>query len=534
MKSGPARKALKSMEDIKKPKTALSMKKAAVLLSLLSGFRIGIGLFCSVLVAMAFGASIETDAYNIGTYLPMVLMCFFGLDLMRAILTSTFSKLDVDKKEEPSEVFSSVITVLATISLVVIGIGVTFARFLVRIIAPGVTEATVELAVNITRIMMPAISLMMLGAIVSAVLLAYHEYAKSQIFEILLKIVLTAAAIVCVFIPNIYILAFGFLVGELVATLVTLRLVFSLGLRYRPQIRFSPIVKDIVKQSIPVWIGVMAVYAATTVQRRYASTFKAGSIASLTYAETIFSAVATMVSVPLFQALSPRVARNVALGEYDEEARAFWSCFKQGSCIAVVLTAIIWLYPREIVSVVFKRGAFDLQAVDISSSLFTWIGVGVWGNIMSYQAIAILFAHNKSHFSMLISIISSAALCLVIVLAIDYCGIKAIGMGYGVSQTLRGLIGLWMVSYLLGYRFCNTGWWLIRFAATSLVAVAAIGGYSLLRPSGTADLWTDFVGLIGAFAVVTGGFIVAGYLFRLEQVVWFVNWAKSFLWGKTC
>ena len=121
----------------------------------------GIGLVCGVMVAMAFGASVETDAYNIGTYLPMVLMCFAGLDLMRAILVSVFSKLDVVKKEEPSEVFSSIITMLVIISLFVIGFGVIFARFLVDIVAPEVTEETIHLADNITRMVMPGVMLMM-------------------------------------------------------------------------------------------------------------------------------------------------------------------------------------------------------------------------------------------------------------------------------------------------------------------------------------------------------------------------------------
>ena len=524
---------MKNAMDTVSSKRPLSMKRATVLLSFLGGFRMGIGLVCSVLVAMAFGASIETDAYNVGTYLPMVLMCFAGLDLMRAILVSVFSKLDVVKKEEPSQVFSSIITVLGIISIFVIGVGLVLTRPLVNLVAPEVTEVTTRLATHITRIAIPGIILMMLGAMTSAVLLAYHEYAKSQVFDILSKLILAVSAAVCIFIPNIYILTFGFVGGQLIAAMVTLRLLSGLGLRYRPQIQFSPIVREILGQSFPVWVGVIATYIGVTIQRRYASAFEAGSITSLRYAETIFSAMVTMVSVPLFRALSPRVARNVALKEHDEEARLFWACFKQGSCIAVVLTALIWLRSNEIVSVLFQRGRFDLKAVDITASLFTWIGIGVWGNIISYQAIAIMFAHKKTHLSMILNIASNSILCLIIFLTIDRYGIKAIGIGYGISQLLRGLMAVAMITGLLGYRFCNIGQWFIRFFLTSIVSVAALKVYVAFCSFGAGGFLLNLLNLIGAFVTIVSVFIIAGCLLKLTEAVSFLNLVKAFLLGSS-
>jgi len=493
----------------------------------------GIGLVCGVMVAMAFGASVETDAYNIGTYLPMVLMCFAGLDLMRAILVSVFSKLDVVKKEEPSEVFSSIITMLVIISLFVIGFGVIFARFLVDIVAPEVTEETIHLAVNITRMVMPGVMLMMLGAMISAVLLAYHEYAKSQIFDIISKLILAVSAGICVFIPNIYILAFGFIGGQLIAAIMAARLLAGLGVKYRPRIRLSPLVREIVVQSIPVWVGVIATYVGVTIQRRYASAFEEGSITSLRYAETIFSAMVTMVSVPLFRALSPRVARNVALENRDEEARLFWACFKQGSCIAVVLTALVWLRSHEIVSVLFQRGRFDLKAVDITGSLFAWISLGVWGNIISYQAIAIVFAHKKTHLSMILNIASNSILCLIIFLTIDRYGIKAIGIGYGISQLLRGLIAIVMITSLLGYRFCNIGRWLIRFFFTSIISVAALKAYVVFCSFDAGGFLLNLLNLIGSFTTIVGVFIVAGYLLKLPEAVSFTHTVKASLFNSS-
>lgn len=516
-------------KQMTKSKQILTMKKAAVLLSFLGGFRMCVGLVCSVLIAMAFGAGILIDAYSIGTYLPTVLMCFCGLDLIRAILVPTFSKLDVDKKEDPSEVFSSVITLLSMVSLFVVTFGVIFAPALVNIIAPEVTEVTTRLAINITRIAMLGIMLMVLGAMASAVLLAYHEYAKSQVFDILSKFILTVTAVVCIFIPNIYILAFGFLGGQFVAAIVSLRLLLGFGLKYRVRLRFSPVFKGIIWQSIPIWFGVIAIYIALTVQRRYASMFEEGSIASLRYAQTIFAAIGTMISVPLFRALSPRIARNVALKEYDREAQLFWNCFRQASCIAVILTSIIMLYSSEIISVAFQRGAFDSQAVNVTSSLFAWIGLGVWGNIISYQAIAIILAHSKSYLSMIISIVSSAALCLIIFVTIDSQGIRAIGMAYGISLTLRGFMALVTVIYLLGYRFCNIGSWLIRFFLCSVISVVGLMIYISFCPTGNAGFWHNILNLAGASATIISTFAVAGYLLKMKEVVSPVNWAVSIL-----
>ncbi len=510
-----------------KPTRPLGLKGAAMLLSLYGGVRMFFGMITSVLVAMAFGAGIESDAYNIGIYLPMVLMCFCGLDLMRAILVSVFSKLDVDKREEPSEVFSSIVTVLGIISVFVTVFGLIFAPFLVKIVAPEVTQTTTRIAINITRIVIPGVMLMMLGAMTSAVLLAYHEYTKSQVFDVLSKAILAVAAVVCLFINNIYILSVGFIGGQLISVAVSLKLMSSIGLKFRLRVKFSPVVKEIIWQSLPVWIGVMATYGAVTIQRRYASMFLVGSIASLRYAETVFNSVATLVSVPLARALSPRIARKVALQEHDEEARLFWACFKKATCIALVVTALITMCSRDIISVVFQRGTFDSRAVDITSSLFVWIGVGVWGNTTTYLTSVLVFAHKRSYLSMVLNIISSAVLCLVVVFTIDIYGIKAIGIAFGISQALRGFVALAIAIHLLGYRLNNIGVWLIRFLFTSVVSIVALKGYILLFGFNGVGFWENLLDLTGAAATIIGIFVVAGYLIKLDEAVSFVNLVKS-------
>lgn len=476
-----------------------------------------LGIVFNLFMAMAFGASMLTDAYNIGTYLPMMLMCFFGLDLMRAVFVAVFSKLDIDKKEDPSVVFSSIITIMLIISVGVTAIGILFAAPLVHLIAPDVNQKTAELAVKLTKVTMPGIMLMMLGALSSAVLLAYHKYAKSQWFDLCSRFIMTCAAIICIFIPNIYILAFGFVGGQLIAAISTLVQLHNLGLKYQPRLRLSPVIVSIIRQSIPVWVGVAAAYVATTVQRRYASTFESGAIASLTYATMMFSAAMMLVSVPMFRALSPRVARYVAMNRVEEEAALFWKCIKQGTIISLLLTAILWFNANEVTAVALKRGAFDAQASIVTSGLLAWIGIGIWGNIISYQASAVLFAHNKSYFIMLLDIVSSIATWAVILATINTYGIKGIGMSHGISHMIRGIISLAMAAYLLEWRLCGYLKWLPKFTIIGILSIVALKLYLMLWPGNTQNFLTGGLHLCGAFAITTGTFYVLGLVLKFEE-----------------
>jgi putative peptidoglycan lipid II flippase len=505
-------------------------KKAALMMSCTGGVQMILSMATGMLAAKVFGAGANKDAYDIGTYIPMVLMCFFGLDLMRAIFVATFSRLDIDKKEEPSEVFSSIMTILVMLSVFVIAFGIILSPAIVKLIAPDIKTETTEIAVKITRIAMPSMLLMMIGSMSGAVLLAHRRYFKSQMYDLVSRAVLTTAAVLCIFTNSIYFLAIGFVAGQLIASVVAVKQVFDLGLRYRPQIKFSPVVKSIMWQSIPVWVGVVAIYFANTMQNRYASRFEAGSIASLRYTVTIFSAVSILVSVPLFRALSPRIARCVALNNLEEEKRLFWTCFRQACCITVIATTLILLCATEIVTVIFKRGVFDDKAVGITSSLFIWYGLAIWGNIISYQANAIMFAHKKTVMIMIQDLVSNGVLCLLLILLIEPYGLQAVAIAFGISHIVRGIVSVLLVLFIVGIRTDNIAYmwlWTSKFLITSVLSIAVLFGYTAIFGKNISGFYCTSLYVSGAIVTISGVFAAAGYFIKLSEVLSVAHWIKT-------
>ena len=130
---------------------ASAIVMASVLLSRLLGF------LREWTVAHQIGANQLTDAY----YAAFILPDFIGYLVASGYLSLTFipvfAKYVAEQREEEGwQVFSTVITFMGAVLLLLVVLGVVFAPHLVPLIAPGFDPSQKARVVFLTRLMLPA------------------------------------------------------------------------------------------------------------------------------------------------------------------------------------------------------------------------------------------------------------------------------------------------------------------------------------------------------------------------------------------
>ena len=179
---------------------------AAVLVSRLLGF------LRDWTVAHQIGSNAITDAYYAAFTLPDFLNYLVAGGALSLTFIPVFAKyLAEDNEEEGWRVFSTVITAMVLLLLILVTVGEFFAPQLLHVIAPGFNPAEKAHTVFLTRLMMPAQIFFYLGSILSAV-----QYAKGRfVIPSFAPVIYNSGIILCGFLLASTIGITGFSVGVL-------------------------------------------------------------------------------------------------------------------------------------------------------------------------------------------------------------------------------------------------------------------------------------------------------------------------------
>ena len=105
-----------------------------------------VGIITQTLVAAFFGAGADLDAFLIAATLPQFSIIVI-LNALGFVLIPAFVELSVGGNEDEAWVTaSSIITLCLLVLTLIAAAGILFAEPLIRLIAPGLSSATIALA----------------------------------------------------------------------------------------------------------------------------------------------------------------------------------------------------------------------------------------------------------------------------------------------------------------------------------------------------------------------------------------------------
>ncbi len=330
-----------------------------------------IGLVRIKVIAFLFGAGSLTDAYTAAFQLPdMLTYLLAGGTASITFITILSRYREQGREREGEEALSVILSVMLLVMGTAVILGEIFAPFYTWLFFKF-DATTAALCTHMTRIVLPAQLCFFAGGVLSAVLLVRKQFAWQAVTPLIYSVGIILGGILLHEALGVSSLAVGALVGAICGPLLlNYFAAHRAGLRLHFSLNWShPGMRDWVRMSIPLMIGVSLVSADTWILNHFASSGR-GDIAKLNYAKTLFTTPIAILGQAAGAASLPFFAALIGQGKHREFASSVSRIVTRIYAFAFLLSG--WMiglaYPA--VDLVLRGGAFHHSAVGQTSLYF--------------------------------------------------------------------------------------------------------------------------------------------------------------------
>jgi putative peptidoglycan lipid II flippase len=339
--------------------------------------------FCrDIVFAALVGAGPIAEAFVVAFRFPNLFRRWFGEGAFNAAFVPLFTKKLEAEGQAPARAFAAeAMAGLAFIVALLSALCMAAMPWLMVLLAPGFQSdpTKFDLTVDMSRIAFPYLLCMSLVALLSGVLNALGKFVESSAVSVVLNLTLMGAMGVAWMLgygndPRTgYVLAWGIFVAgvlQLILLLDGARRAGMLPRLVRPV--WNEDVKRLVTLGVPGIIAGGATQINIVIGGMIAS-FEAGAPAWLFYADRLYELPLALIGIALGVVLLPDISRRLRAGDeagvMDSQNRAL----ELAMLLTIPAAVALAIVPREIISVLFERGAFtarDTQAVAVALAVF--------------------------------------------------------------------------------------------------------------------------------------------------------------------
>jgi putative peptidoglycan lipid II flippase len=480
------------------------------------------GLVREQMVALYFGASASTDAFNVAFRIPNLFRRLFA----EGAFSQAFVPLLAAAREREGDaathqLIDAVATVLAWVLLAACVVGVVAAPVLVWLMASGLQNF--DTAVLMTRWMFPYVGFLSMVALSAGILNTWKRFAAPAVTPVLLNLSCIAAAVFGT--PwferhghePILALAGGVMLGGVLQAAVQIPALRSVGLM--PSIGLTPArlraawlhpgVHMVLKRMAPALLGVSVSQISLLINTQIASHVRVGAVSWLTYADRLMEFPTGLLGVALGVVLLPQL--SAARGRGDEQAYSDMLDWGLRLLVLLALPCAVALvvFAQPLVSVLFHYGAFSANDVTQSARAVMGWGVGLMGLVGVKVLAPGFYAREDTRTPVRIAIGVLIATQVMNSIFVPFIGHAGLSLSIGLGATLNSLLLLIGLRRRGAYR-PRPGWmpYLLRVA----LACTVLGG--LLYVAGGALDWIALrehpAQRAGWMALVLGG-VAAAY-----------------------
>lgn len=342
-----------------------------------------LGLFRDILQAKFMGTGHSMDAFSIAYLIPNLLRRLTAEGAMTAAFIPVFTQMKKEKSKEEVWKFADAFfydLTLIMASLVVLG--VIFAPFIVRIIAPGYGSipGKWELTTVLTQIIFPYIFLISLAALSMAILNSFHKFFVPAFTPVLFNLAIITAALLFAQKAKepAYIFAGGVVVGGILQLAIQVPFLWRNGMRFKFGLSFThPAVRKVGKLMIPGLFGAGIIQINYAISRILATYLEEGSVSSLYFASRVQEVTLGLFSIGLSIALLPTFSEQAVRRDIQGIKKTIVFSFRFIFFITFPALVGLVVLHRPIIQVLLERGLFGPQSTAMTSQCLFYFAFGL-------------------------------------------------------------------------------------------------------------------------------------------------------------
>jgi putative peptidoglycan lipid II flippase len=417
------------------------MKKTAFYLMLITVISKFLGFFRDVVLSYFYGATGVTDAYLISKTIPSFMFMFIGTAIVTGYIP-VYTKIENEKGVKRADDFTSkMINALLLICTIILILVFLYTENIVKLFASGFTDEIFILAVRFTRVNIFTIYLTVLIYIFRG----YLEIKGNYLVPVIMGIPLNIIIVISILMSSKYSSTIILPIGNIIATLVQLLFMIPWLLKnhYKHKFRIDLHDKNIVlfyRMAIPTIVGVSVNEINILVDRTIASRITLGGITSLNYANQINQFVNGIFVISLITIMFPAISKL----SNEKNIKSLIVILREtinGVNLFVIPASIgLIVFSREIINLMYGRGAFTNDAAILTASALTYYSVGMIGIGLREVISRVFFALHDMRTPMKNASIGMALNIVLNVLLSFFWGIGGLALATSISAILTSIL----------------------------------------------------------------------------------------------
>lgn len=406
-----------------------------------------LGMVREQLLAANYGTDMQAAAFLLASRIPRT---FFDVIFASAISASFIpvfvEYLQKKGREEAFALANRFITMISTVTILMMLLGMVFAKPLTLLIAPGYDVDTVTLCVGLLRMLFPTMLFTAVAFSFVGILQSLDEFNVPAALSVVSNGVLIVYYIFFNEKFGILGLTVAFLVGWAMQAIIQLPSLWRKGYSYRPDFHFQDAgLKKIGKLMLPVMVSTWIQPINFMVNTRFASQLAEGNLKSgelgvsaLEYANNLYTIIVGVFVLAIANMVFPKFSRMTE--NKREFGLAVRGTLKAMLFLLIPMTVGLMALAQPVVTLIYQRGAFDETAAQLTASALFFFAVGMVGygvqNILS-RAFYANQDGKTPFYSGLVSIVINALLCW---LLLKPMGIGGLALSAAVSSTAAAAV----------------------------------------------------------------------------------------------
>jgi len=476
---------------------------SATLLSRILGF------IRDVVIAWFFGAGLSSDAFFVAFRIPNLLRRLFAEGSLSVAFIPVFTEtLTRQGKDEAFEMARSAVRLLSVLLVVVAIAGIILSPLIIRIIAPGFTDAPEKLSVTIflTRLMFPYIFFIGMVALSMGILNVLGHFAAPALAPVFLNISIIGS--VFLISPNmkdpVTGLAIGVVIGGFLQLGLQVPFLIKKGFYFWQKAKFfHPGLKKIGRLMLPTIFGAAVYQINILVGTLLASLLPEGSVSYLYYADRLVQFPLGIFAIATATAVLPSISRQAAKKDLQAVQDTFGYAMKLVFFITIPSMVGLIVLREPIVALLFKRGAFDAKTAHLTAYALLYYSVGLWAFSAVRIVVSTFYALQDTKTPVRMAVIS---VCANIILGIVLMRPMGHG-GLALATSLASMLNLGLLVWALRAKLGMVGLKTIMASVYKTVVCSVFMGAAVwataqfIIPSEGGSLMGLFFGLVGSIII---------------------------------
>jgi len=356
-----------------------------------------LGVFQQALLAYLFGTSSALDAYLVSVSVPNVVINMLTAGSLSLVFVPLFSEYYARGEEAQAwHVASSLGNATVLLALVIVIAGALAAGPLVIALAPGFAVETHRLAVSLLLVQLPIVGLASASAMVKSVLYFFRRFFLPNLAYVLGSLALLSTVLLLQQRIGVYAVAWGTLLGGVVALAVQIIALRGVQPHYQPvlDLRETGVWRS-GELLLGMTLAVVTVQVNIMVDRLFASYLPAGSVSVLEYAADFDKLIVSTFALSAATAAFPALSDLAALGRWAEFAARLRTVLTTVAMTVLPLAAGALALRENIIRAVLQRGRFGPEQTAAVAGALLGLMPALVAWALLYVALYALFARRE-------------------------------------------------------------------------------------------------------------------------------------------